>query len=193
METTLCQRDGTPVTPRRKPGPKGPSHWTPEAIEQMAQSLLSYFEEPDSLFLETWCAQEGIPLEYISRFAATNDTFADALALVSARQASRLLEGGIHNRLNSKIAALVLASRFGFSAKTDVTLRRDEQSDDEKIHRQAETLVQLLPKDPTEARLRLDEFRQSGDQIIQAAADRAEQLLLMTQEAESVDCGVVDG
>jgi hypothetical protein len=159
----------------------------------MAESLLAYFEKPDSLFLESWCAQEGIPLEYISRFAAQNETFADALALVSATQCSRLLEGGVHNRLNSKIVALVLASRFAFTAKTDVTLRTDEQTADERIRQQSETLLQLLPKDVTEARLKLDEFRHSDDEILTAAVDRAEQMLAMCEEAESIESSLVDG
>lgn len=159
----------------------------------MAESLLAYFDKPDSLFLESWCAEEQIPLEYVSRFAAQNEIFADALALVSARQCSRLLEGGVHNRLNSKIVALVLTSRFQFAPKADVTLRPAEETADERIRGQTETLLRLLPKDVTEARLKLDEFRQSKDEVVRAAVDRAQQLLTMCEQAESVESAVVDG
>jgi hypothetical protein len=195
METTLCRVDEAPVTPRprAKPGPKAPSRWTAEVVEEMAGRLVAYFEKPDALFLESWCAEEGIPIEYPSRLAARNEAFADAMAVVAAVQCSRLLEGGIHGRLNSKICALVLTARFQFVTKSDLTLRTPEETADERIRHQAETLMRLLPQDPTEARLKLEEFRQSDDEIVIAAVDHAEQLLTMLEQTKSLGSAVVNG
>ncbi|MBP7051598.1 MAG: hypothetical protein KBE65_11330 [Phycisphaerae bacterium] len=190
METSICHAE-TALTPLRKAKCGRPTVWTDEVIEEKAKSLLAYFENPDSLFLEAWCAQEKLRVEYVSQWAAQNEVFADALALVSTTQCARLLEGGVHNKLNSKVVSLVLQSRHGFNPRSDVTLRAAEPTEEDEVRQQAQTLVRVLPSAPAEARIQLQELR-SADQIGQRTVDETLRLIDLLERARQTETGIVE-
>ncbi len=187
METSITE---SPLTPLLKAKLGRPRVWTDEVIEEKATSLLKFFENEDHLFLETWCAQERIPVEYVSVWAGQNELFSNALSLVATVQCSRLLEGGVSSKLNSKIVALVLQSRHGFNPRSDVTLRTAEPNEEDEVRHQVEALMYVLPSDPAEARIQLQELRTNG-QIGQKTMDETIRLIDLLERARQTEPGIV--
>ncbi len=103
-----------------------------EAIREKADSLARFFDDdPEALYLESWCAQERIPTQYI-RYFSQNEYFASVLDRVLAIQGSRLLEmssrtlltdkGSTFTAISPRIAVLVLQCRHGFTAQQELVV-----------------------------------------------------------------------
>jgi hypothetical protein len=103
--------------------------WTDEQIEEAAESLLDWLEEdPDNhLWFRDWAIENGIPAEYLSRWSAKNNIFRQAMETAEMAQEARLVNGGLRNKLNARIVALVLESRHGWAGRQSLELSQSPQ------------------------------------------------------------------
>ena len=63
-----------------KRGPKGPSKWTVEKIEELADHLEDLFlQDHTIMIMEQLCFKMSIPLQYISLFSGQNDNFSEII------------------------------------------------------------------------------------------------------------------
>jgi hypothetical protein len=123
--------------------------WDDNAIEEAAESLLSWLaEDPDDhIWFRDWAIENGIPAEYLSRWSAKNDIFRQAMETAEMAQEARLVNGGLRNKLNARIVALVLESRHRWAGRQSLTVAQ------EGSHMTlADVLREQMPEDPAEAR-----------------------------------------
>jgi hypothetical protein len=104
------------------PNPGRPVVWTPQRIEQLAEELLAWSNNPNHLFLKEFTAAQGIPASHLARFAQSNPAFAETLELVSDVLETRLMRGGLDSKLNHNIVKLIAVSKYGYTEKTDLAV-----------------------------------------------------------------------
>jgi len=102
--------------------PPGPWKWTPEALEELAQDLLEWAQDPDNFFLKEFTSARGLPYTYVARFCRQNLTFAEAVDRVNDILEVRLLRGGLKGKLEHHIVKLVASAKYGVCEKTDLAL-----------------------------------------------------------------------
>jgi hypothetical protein len=99
-----------------------PVVWTPQRIEQLAEELLAWSEDPNHLFLKEFSAAQKIPASHLARFAGSNPAFAETLELVSDILETRLLRGGLNSTHNHNVVKLICVSKYGYTEKTDLSV-----------------------------------------------------------------------
>jgi len=94
---------------KKKTGPKGPSKWTDEVIENLADRILiTFYENYQIMIMEQLCSNLRIPVEYISRFSAKNKKFCQAVKEIEPGLTSRLFESGATGEINPTMAIMGL-------------------------------------------------------------------------------------
>ena len=74
-------------TPPKKRGPKGPSKWTLERLDQFADELLEWSEPKANLLLSKFCADKGLHPCQITEFSVVSSKFSEAVKTVKAKEA----------------------------------------------------------------------------------------------------------
>jgi hypothetical protein len=133
---------GRPGRSGRKP------KWTDEKIAEAAEDLLRWLEEDtDHIWFRDWAIENNVPPEYLSRWAAKSAVFRQAVETAEMAQESRLVNGGLKNKLNSRIVALVLESRHRWAGRQSLTVAQEGSR-----MTLADILQEQMPADPAEAR-----------------------------------------
>jgi hypothetical protein len=170
--------------------------WGDEQIEEAAESLLDWLEaDPENhVWFKSWAVENGVPPEYLSRWSAKNAVFRQAIGVAEQTQEARLVDGGLRNRWNPRICALVLQARHsGWHDRQSLTVT--QETDPRTL---ADALRDQMPEDPTEARQWLQsvaEGRGAGAEA-EAVRDAAEHQMLMldiVEQANHVESAVVGG
>jgi hypothetical protein len=198
----VARRDIPAAT--NKGGPKGPWRWTEEAIREKADSLARFFDEdPEALFLESWCVQERIPVQYVARWASENEYFAEVLARVSTAQGSRLLEmssrtikderGSSYYKLNPRVAILVLQCRHGFTTQQELIVSTPAHSEYERTEAARKALESAMPAALPEAKEWLAKICVDGaDEATKTAAEQLLTKIDMEQDVERAGSALCD-
>jgi len=166
-----------------------PRRWTDEDIEQLAVDLVHWMkEDPDRVWFKSWAIERGIPPEYLSRWAARNEVFRQAMALSEAWQEERVFTGALYGKYNSRIAALCLETKHHWSKTQNINVSQG----DEDGHTLAERLHELIPEDTDDARRWLQMLADGqGDsaeaKALQAGAGHQLRLLDMELMIEEIE------
>ncbi|MBN2129063.1 MAG: hypothetical protein JW741_06175 [Sedimentisphaerales bacterium] len=123
--------------------------WSEEQIEEAAESLHDWLEaDPEGhIWFKDWAIENHLPPEYLSRWAAKNPIFRQAMETAEMAQEARLVNGGLRNKLNSRIVALVLESRHRWAGRRSFELT---QQDNQPTLQDA--VRACMPEDRAEAR-----------------------------------------
>jgi len=143
--------------------------WDENAIEEAAESLLDWLEaDPENhLWFKDWAIENNLPPEYLSRWSERNPIFRQAMQMAEMAQEARLVNGGLKNRLNSRIVALVLESRHRWAGRQQLA-----------VEMPADT---CLPTTPEEA-----------DKIIREVQDHKRYLEEILEMANSLPSAIVN-
>ncbi|MEN6338432.1 MAG: hypothetical protein ABFE01_29600, partial [Phycisphaerales bacterium] len=197
----VARRDILAAT--NKGGPKGPWRWTEEAIREKADSLARFFDEdPEALYLESWCVQERIPVQYI-RYFSQNEYFASVLERVLAVQGSRLLEmssrtikderGSSYYKLNPRVAILVLQCRHGYTTQQELIVSTPLHSEYERTEAARKALESAMPAALPEAREWLTKISLDGtDEATKTAAEQLLTKMDIEQDVERAGSALCD-
>jgi hypothetical protein len=123
--------------------------WTDEQIEEAALDLLDWLEEdPDNhIWFKDWAIAAHLPPEYLSRWSDKNEIFRQAMEMAEMAQESRLVNGGLRNKLNARIVALVRESRHRWAGRQSLTVTQEGNQ-----RTLADALRDRMPEDRAEAR-----------------------------------------
>lgn len=97
-----------------------PREWVDERIEAEAEAFWDWLHLPTSFWFEQFAVERGYPHSYITEFAKKNDKFRDVYEYAQSWQKSRLVMGGLLNKLNSNITKLVLFNTCGWSDRQHI-------------------------------------------------------------------------
>lgn len=86
-----------------------PKVWTDELIEQEADALIEWLQQPTSVYFKQFCLERGYPAQKMSMWKETNQKFREAYDMAQAWQEIKLVQGGLANKFNSKICGILLA------------------------------------------------------------------------------------
>lgn len=105
--------------------------YTPEMIEDLADKLMEWTKKPTSPWFEAFAIENGIPSDRLPDFARSNEKFAEAYWFAKQWQKQKLIEGGLLNKFNHRICALLLSHAYGI---------RDQQ----EIHHQGAQPIEIV-------------------------------------------------
>lgn len=118
---------GSPGAPKGHPPYEGggrPKIWTDEIIEQIAEYFIEFADDPTFLYYKdfiTWLKKNKnifIPIEYLSRWADSNEKFKEAYDYAKLVQECRIVRGGLLKKLDSGMSKFMLTAVHGFSDKS---------------------------------------------------------------------------
>ena len=95
-----------------------PPEWTDSVIEKMADELLLWLKKPDNVWFKDFCLDQDINPHYMTVWAKRNTKFHAAYELAKHKQESKIYNGALRNRYNSKIAAFGLMNNHGWAEKS---------------------------------------------------------------------------
>tara|TARA_R110000796_G_scaffold99184_9_gene207142 strand:- start:5214 stop:5594 length:381 start_codon:yes stop_codon:yes gene_type:complete len=105
-----------------------PTKYSPTIQKQADQYLLNYQDCGDVVpTIEGLADELSIARSTLYLWAETIELFSDTLESINAKQARRLVSGGLTNELNSTITKLMLANH-GYREKTEVDNRSTDGS-----------------------------------------------------------------
>jgi len=169
--------------------------WTDEQIEEAAQDLLDWLEEDreDHIWFKDWCIENGLPPEYLSRWSAKSSIFRQAVEVAEQTQEARLVDGGLRNKLNARIVALVLESRHKWAGRQSLTVTQEDTS---KSLRDA--IMERLPEDRAEARQWLQSIADGQGvgpeaESVRGAAAQVTAMLNLRDQLEDTGAAICDG
>lgn len=108
--------------PHKKTGPKGPSKYTTEFLDSLAQKLIAYIDEKLAsnrpLFLKEFAYQNNVPSFALSQLIKTHKEFSKAYNKLKDAQEADLAIGGLTSKYDAG---------FAFRTLKNVSDWRDEQ------------------------------------------------------------------
>lgn len=144
--------------------------WGDEQIEEAAESLLDWLEaDPENhLWFKDWAIENNLPPEYLSRWSERNPIFRQAMGVAEMAQEARLVNGGLKNRLNARIVALVLESRHRWAGRQQLAVEMPAE--------------QRMPSSIEEA-----------NKLIEAVSAHRDSLIGIVEQARVLGTAIVDG
>lgn len=119
-----------------------PPKFSKEDIDKFADELRVWFNNPFNVWYEDFCLEKDLDPDYMAEWAKKNEKFNGAYKYAKAKQKSRIINGSLNNRYNSKIAALVLSVSHGYKDKEE-----EKQAPTTNIyHVNYGSSVEVLPK-----------------------------------------------
>ena len=103
---------------KKKTGPKGPSKYTQEFIENEAVALVQYVETESLPFLKKFAVDRGYGPERLSEFGHKNEKFSQALKKAHVYQEHRFMLGTLAGKLNPAMAIFALKNIAGLERFT---------------------------------------------------------------------------
>ena len=103
-----------------KCGPKGPSKYTPEFIEEAATKLKAYIDATTLPIWAEFCYNNSIHRQLASDFCSKNERFSDAFEIMMSKQESQLMKAGVTGKGNSTFIAFILKNNHGYKDKTEM-------------------------------------------------------------------------
>lgn len=77
-------------------------------IEALGAEMVEWFADPNQLWLKDFCILKRFPSENLSRWAQSNEAFAQALKICKDIQESRLFHAGLKKDINPTMAVFAL-------------------------------------------------------------------------------------
>lgn len=102
-----------------------PKRWTPEIIEGLADELLIWIKDQNSIWLKDFFLERGIHPNKISIWSKENEKFQFACELSKEFQESRIFKGGLMNAYNAQITKFALINNHGWFDKNEVKVSGD--------------------------------------------------------------------
>jgi len=97
-------------------------YWTDKKIHHLADVMVQWFEENHTkVSLGSFCWQNKIPQEYLSRFANKNKYFNYNLQVIKSLLESRLLEMGLAGEIDRVMAIFSLKNIAGWTDKREIS------------------------------------------------------------------------
>jgi len=94
-----------------------PPRFSKEELEEEAEMFLEWLQRPTSFYFKHFCTERGYPAQYLTKFAQTNDRFREVYEYAKTVQETKLMMGGLINRLNSGLVKFALVNHHGMSDK----------------------------------------------------------------------------
>jgi len=103
-----------------KCGPKGPSKYTPEYIEEAAAKLNLFTDNTTLPIWADFCYNNGIHRQLAADFCSKNERFSDAFERMMGKQEGGLIRAGISGKGNSTFIAFIMKNNHGYKDKTEM-------------------------------------------------------------------------
>lgn len=95
------------------------SRWTVKEIEDLADKLMVWTENPNNDWLGDFAVENGTYRQKLEILANQNEKFMEAYKYARAVQESRLMRGALKNKYNSFIVTMALKNFAGWKDKTE--------------------------------------------------------------------------
>lgn len=113
-----------------KRGPKGPSAHTDSYIEDLADKLEKWIEDPNNFWLGKFASENGLWKQRLNEFADKNTKFSDSYKRAKQIQENKLFLLGLTGKGNVTMAIFALKNVSGWRDS------KEEQKDDSLINQE---------------------------------------------------------
>lgn len=130
-----------------------PETYTEEIINNLADELLKWIRYPNNIFFEEFTLEKGIHPEHMSRWAAKNDRFRQALKLARANQENRLKKGASYGVLKDGFIKFLLINNHGdraYSERLETKVTTNDDSPDSFVMNRIKSTKDLVDGIPTD-------------------------------------------
>ncbi|HEY9874568.1 MAG TPA: hypothetical protein V6D12_14105 [Candidatus Obscuribacterales bacterium] len=110
------------VKEKKKTGPKGPSRYTLDYVNQLADELLTYAETDHLPFLKKFALMKRIPPQAFtdSKEFSENQKFSEALKIAKGWSEQKLFEAGLRKEVDNSTCIFGLKNIAGWRDKQEV-------------------------------------------------------------------------
>jgi hypothetical protein len=103
-----------------KAGPKGPSKYTAEYIEDITTKLEAYIDSVNLPLWSEFCGKNRCPRRLARDFCAQSERFSDTYERLMALQEAALQRLGIAGKGNATVIALILKTHHDYKDKSEI-------------------------------------------------------------------------
>ncbi len=114
----------------KKRGPHGPSKYTQEFIEDLADKLIEWMKNPSNFWLGDFATDNGMWRARLEEFAVQNAKFSSAYKQAKQLQESKLVKGALGKKIDTTMAIFALKNVSGFrdrAEQVNVNIDGDDQ------------------------------------------------------------------
>lgn len=102
-----------------------PKTYDKEFVENKADELLKWAEEPNNIFPEKFIISCKINPKRMYEWIEWNERFREAYQIISKKQEFRLKEGALFKEMESGMAKFLLINNHGYAEKTETKVSGD--------------------------------------------------------------------
>jgi exopolysaccharide biosynthesis protein len=99
-----------------------------EDIDKYADEFLNWLNNENNIWFKDFCLNQNIDPDYLSEWAERSERFRGVYKLAKHRQESRLINGGLFNKMSGNIVKLVLSNAHGWSDKQETKVSGDKEN-----------------------------------------------------------------
>lgn len=99
---------------KKKAGPKGPSKYTDEFIDNLAVKLDEWIAEPANFWIGKFASDNGLWMQRITEFADKNERLSDSLKKAKQIQQDRLVLLSLARKIDTTMAIFALKNVAGW-------------------------------------------------------------------------------
>jgi hypothetical protein len=99
-----------------------PEKYTKEVIDDLADEFLEWLKKPNNVWFKDFCLDKNIDPRLMTDWAKKSHKFSEAYILAQARQESKLMNGGLFNKMNAGIVKFALVNNHGYNDKKEVNV-----------------------------------------------------------------------
>ena len=102
-----------------------PTKYTPEYLETLGESLLTWMQEPQNWWLGAFATQNKLWRTQLDEFAHKDENFSNTLKIAKTIQETRLLQLGLSGKANAAMCIFALKNVAGWR---DQPAEKDDQA-----------------------------------------------------------------
>lgn len=103
-----CEKGGTPLV------------FTQESIEKYADLFSEWLQDPEHIWFKDFAIEKRINPDLLSKWAKENEKFNGIYKLAKEIQESRVINGGLRNKLNAGLVKFMLVAKHGWESETSI-------------------------------------------------------------------------
>ena len=98
-----------------------PEKWTQEVLEQLAYKLIKWTERPESIYLKTFCYENGFLAQQAEEFCQKSPVFSEAWLAAREWQEQKLVVQALKRKTSDNMTKFVLANVHKWKERSELS------------------------------------------------------------------------
>lgn len=98
-----------------------PQVWNKEKLDKLAEALYDWMQEPESIYLKTFCVKYGLITNKVDEYLNRSSVFRDAWSQAKEWQEAKLVTEALAKRTSDSMTKFVLVNVHKWKERTEVS------------------------------------------------------------------------